>query len=403
MISTALDYSDEIKKELFENILSYWMKYSVDNENGGFFGYINVENQIEKKADKGCILNSRILWTFSAAYNSTGNKEYLRIAGHAYDFLKNCFWDREYSGLYWMVDYSGRPINTRKQVYNIAFGIYGLAEYYAACGDEESLEKAKLLFEAIETYAYDSVNKGYFEGLSRQWQQIDDLRLSEKDLNEKKSMNTHLHILEAYTNLYRYWKDKRLRIKLRELIEVSVEKIIDPDTYHFRLFFDECWNSRSGAVSYGHDIEGSWLLYEAAEVLGDGKVLEKVRNISVKMAQVVYEEAIDHEIGGLINEMDAVGHKDPYRAWWPQAEAMVGFLNAYELTEHESYFNASYEMWKYAEKYIIDKEKGEWYWRVSLDGKPDKSQPKVEPWKCPYHNGRACLEIIKRLDKYITK
>ncbi|MCX7711226.1 MAG: AGE family epimerase/isomerase [Clostridia bacterium] len=392
-------YYSEVQEELENDILAYWMKYAVDRENGGFFGFIASDNQINETADKGCILNSRILWTFSTAYKTTGNKEYLKIAEHAYEFLVKFFWDHEFSGLYWMVDYKGNPINTRKQIYNIAFGIYGLSEYFSATGDNTSLELAIKLFEEIEAKAYDKENKGYFEALTREWQPIDDLRLSDKDMNEKKSMNTHLHILEAYTNLLRVWESDKLRFKLKELIEITIDKIIDPERFQFKLFFDEFWNPKSGDISYGHDIEGSWLLFEAAEVLGNEELIKRSKQVAIEMAQKVFDDGIDREFGGLINEKNEHGHKDPYKAWWPQAEALVGFLNAYELTRKDYFLDASYDMWDFTKQYLIDKTHGEWYWRVSTDGKADCSMPKVEPWKCPYHNGRACVEIMSRLNK----
>jgi mannobiose 2-epimerase len=225
------------------------------------------------------------------------------------------------------------------------------------------------------------------------------MRLSPKDLNSKKSMNTHLHILEAYTNMYRVWKDRNFEAKFRELINVTIDHIISEDTYQFKLFFDEKWNSLVGTVSYGHDIEGSWLLYEAAEVLGDDELIKKAGHIAVKMAEKAYEDGMDREFGGLFNDKHEDGKIHDIKAWWPQAEAMAGFLNAYQLSGDEKFMEASYDMWRYIDKYFLDKAKGEWFNEVTRDGKVLEHMAKVDPWKCPYHNSRACFEVFERLEK----
>ncbi|MFN7250392.1 MAG: AGE family epimerase/isomerase [Anaerobacillus sp.] len=390
---------ESIEKELEENILPFWKDHTVDDENGGFYGYITHSKDIQKEADKGGILNSRILWTFSKAFNKYQNETYLEVATKAYEFLMTKIYDREHSGLYWMVDYKGEPKETRKHIYSQAFGIYGLTEYYIATKNEEALKLAITLYELIEKHAYDQVNKGYFEAYTREWQVEDDLRLSGKDMNSPKSMNTHLHILEAYTNLYRVWKNEAFKEKFLELIEVSIEKIVDNDTFQFKLFFDAEWNSLSNVVSYGHDIEGSWLLYEAAEVAGDQGLLAKVKSIAIKMAEKVLSEGMDTD-GSLLNESKDGVMIDTDKVWWIQAEAMVGFMNAYQLTLDEKYIEAVEKLWKFTNKYMIDHENGEWYWKLTRDRKVFSDMPKVEPWKCPYHNSRFCFEILERIDLF---
>jgi len=390
-------YRQRVEKELRENILPFWIKYMKDEENGGFYGKIENDLTIHRDAPKGLVFCSRILWTYSAAYRLFQNPEHLDMAQRAYRYLLDYFEDKEYGGMYWLLDYKGKPLVDKKQIYGNAFAIYGLGEFYKATGNEESLQKAIELYHLIEKYSYDPGNRGYFEACTREWRMTEDLRLSDKDMNEKKSMNTHLHILEAYTNLYRVWKDESLKHKLKEIIEVTVDHIIDPNTRHFILFFDEYWNPKSDLISYGHDIEGSWLLWEAAEVLGDEGLLKKVRGISEGMAYATYQEGLDQD-GGLMNEGGPTGLVDTDKHWWPQAEAAVGFLNAYQLTGDGAFFEASYRSWEFIEKYIIDREKGEWFWRVSKDGKPIQEEAKGDPWKGPYHNGRACMEIMARLD-----
>nr|WP_088103919.1 AGE family epimerase/isomerase [Halalkalibacter urbisdiaboli] len=385
----------KIETELKNNILPFWINHTVDEENGGFFGFVTNELDVNKQADKGCILNSRILWSYAKAYRTYGDPQYLKMATHAYSFLKDSFLDDEYDGVYWMVDYVGKPVEDRKHIYNQAFGIYGLSEYFMATSDKESLNLAIRLYKIIEKHAYDTENKGYLEAFTRDWKTDEDLRLSGKDLNTAKSMNTHLHILEAYTNLYRVWKDDGLKEKLDELIHLTLDHIIHPENDQFILFFNEQWESKSNVISYGHDIEGSWLLFEAAEVLGNKALLTKVREVAIKMAEKVLADGIDED-GSVMNELED-GHLDKDKIWWVQAEAMVGFYNAYQLTSKQDYLVAVNRLWDFTKEYIIDKEHGEWYWQRNADLSVPVSKGKVEPWKCPYHNARFCFELIERI------
>jgi mannobiose 2-epimerase len=394
-----LVFKKKVEDELLKDILPFWIKYDIDEEFGGFYGQITNELKINKKAPKGSVLCSRILWAYSAAYSKYQDSKYLEVAKRAYGYLLSKFWDEEYLGVYWMLDYKGNPIDTTKQIYSEAFAIYALTEYYKVTKEEEALNKAKEIYKVMQKYSYDSENKGYFEAYTREWKPKEDMHLSYKELNEKKSMNTHLHVLEAYTNLYRVWKDKEFENKFRELIDVTIKYIIDNDTWHFKLFFDEKWNSKMGTISYGHDIEGSWLLFEAAEVLQDKDVLERVKRVSINMAEASYKEAIDSN-GGLLNEKHEDGQIDRAKHWWPQAEAVIGYLNAYQLTGKEYFFKAAYEMWSYIEENIVDKKNGEWF-RMAMkeNDKLYKLLMKVDPWKCPYHNSRVCLEVMRRLVK----
>lgn len=392
----------EINRELKEDILNFWIDYAVDNKNGGFYNSITNNLSVDEYAEKGCILNSRILWTFSSAYRMFGDRKYVEIAQRAYRYMLEYFWDREHSGLYMMVDCKGNPTVSRKQVYNLAFAIYGLSEYYRASGVNESLKKAVELFNLIEKYCYDSKNGGYIEALTRDWMPMEDIRLSLKDANEKKSMNTHLHVLEAYTNLYRIWKDQTLKKRLKELLGVMLEKVIDSTNGHFILFFDEFYNPKSHTVSFGHDIEGSWLLCEAVEVLDDERLKGKVYQAALKMVEATITDGLDGEYGGLYNELEHGRLTDDTKVWWVQCEAMVGFLNAYRIGGGQLFINAVVNIWNFCKKYLIDGKYGEWYWKVDRDGKLSGDFLKVEPWKCPYHNGRACMELIVRLEEYIN-
>ena len=389
-------FKQEIKEEL-DNILRYWIIYAPDEINGGFVGRIDNENKVHDEAPKGSVLNARILWTFSAAYNATAKPEYLKMADKAYRYIMEFFIDKEYDGVYWSVDFKGVPLDTKKQVYAIAFVLYACCEYYKSNKNEAIKTTAIRLYQIIQQYSFDEVKGGYFEAFSRNWQPLEDLRLSDKDANEKKTMNTHLHILEAYTNLYRIWPSQELANHQRELVNDFLSYIISPETGHLDLFFDENWKVKGNIISYGHDIEASWLLLEAAEVLKDEDLISRCKVAAVTLANSAVK-GLDTD-GGLWYEYEPSEHLlVKQKHWWPQAEAMVGFLNAYQVSKDEKYLQNAFHSWQFIKQFILNKKNGEWFWGVNGDYSIMKGEDKVGIWKCPYHNSRACLEIIKRLE-----
>ncbi|MBN1934566.1 MAG: AGE family epimerase/isomerase [Anaerolineae bacterium] len=397
---------ERAETELCGNVLPFWLDHAVDRERGGFYGTISNDLVIDRDAPRGALLSSRILWTFSAAYRRYRRSEYLAMARHACDDLLAHFWDNEHGGLFWEIDAEGNVTKGRKQIYGQAFGIYALAEFFAASGEQAALDRAIDLFHLVEQYSYDPLYGGYLEACTRDWQLEEDMRLSDMDRNEKKSMNTHLHVMEAYTNLRRVWgRDKVARDEIardliahrhREMIDVMMTRIIDRETAHTILFFDQDWPPKSDEISYGHDIEASWLLVEAAEVDGDEALIREAKDLALRMAQAVYEQALDAD-GGLMYEAGPHGWVDDSKEWWPQAEAVVGFLNAYQLSAQAHFLDAALASWAFIERYLIDRQHGEWFRGVHRDGTLKKDEFKVSFWKCPYHNGRACMEIAERL------
>ena len=382
------------KNELENNILAFWIDKMQDTEHGGFYGQIDGNNTLHPEANKGAILNARILWTFSSAYRILKKKEYLDMAQRAFDYITAYFLDREYGGVYWELDYKGNPVSTKKQTYVQGFMLYGFSEFYRATGNKQALELAKEFFYLIEK-CHDSELGGYLEAYTQDWKPIEDMRLSDKDANEKKTMNTHLHVLEPYTNLCRVWDNEQLKAAQKRLIGIFTERILDKKTNHLNLFFDEEWNVKSTAISYGHDIEASWLLFEAADVLGDRDLLAEIKNISLDIADAA-SEGLQAE-GSMIYEKDG-NHIDGDRHWWVQAESVVGYMYAYKNSKDIAYKEKASRIWNYIRNQIVDQENGEWYWSRKEDGTINQKDDKAGFWKCPYHNGRMCMEMIEHFD-----
>jgi len=389
-------YAGRIETELTQNILPFWIRHTVDKKRGAFVGAMTNDLVIYPSAERGALLTARILWTYSAAYRHYRDTSYLEIAKLAYADLINHFWDQEFGGLLWSIDANGTPLKDRKQVYGQAFGIYALTEYHLATGLAEPLHQANTIFDLIEKHARDPQSGGYFEAFSREWKPIEDMRLSAIDLNEPKSQNTHLHVMEAYSNLLRVRPDATVRQSQSELIDVMLNRILCEESSHLKLFFARDWTSKSDRISYGHDIEAGWLLLEAARALGDTALTARLTPLMLKIADATLTEGVDDD-GALFNEGCPTGITNSNKEWWPQAEAVVGFIEAYQLYGNERHLKAAFRCWDFIENRLVDKKHGEWFRGITRDGTLLPDELKVSFWKCPYHNGRACMEAASRL------
>lgn len=395
----------EMQDVLENNILRFWLDQMQDTEHGGFYGQMTGRGQLVKTADKGAILSARILWSFSAAYRVLHKPEYLDAATRMKDYILEHFYDKEYGGTYWSTDYLGQAKDTKKQFYAIGFMIYGLSEYARATGDREALDYAIQLYECIEEHAFDPQWGGYIEACTREWGTIADMRLSDLDANYPKSQNTHLHIIEPYTNLLRCLKELHvaessifnLQSSIFNLINIFTDRILNPETHHLDLFFEMDWTRGAGRLeSYGHDIECSWLMHEAALVLGDKKIIEKVEPVVLAVAKAS-EKGLQPD-GSMIHEANLdTGYVDDDLHWWVQAENVVGWLNIYQHFGDEKALQRAVAGWEYIKRNLIDYEHGEWFWSRRKDGTLNLDDDHAGFWKCPYHNSRMCLETIERM------
>jgi mannobiose 2-epimerase len=387
----------ELNSEMKERILPFWMNYVFEESTFSFHGQILSDTTIIKESPRGAVLNARILWTFSAAYHQTGEALYLEYANKAFEYFTKHFIDKEHGGVYWSIAPGGEVLNNRKQIYAQAFAIYALSQYYLASGEQDAIMLASDLYYIVEEFAFDKLKNGYIEALSCEWKALDDLRLSEKDANEPKSMNTHLHLLEAYTKLYEVWKDDDLGNSLLNLINIHFDHILSQANGHFNLFFDVNWGQKSELYSFGHDIEGAWLITEAARTLGNSAVIEKAEQFAVKMAEITLTEGIATD-GSLYYEGLNGSVTDSNRHWWTQAEGIIGFINAWEISRNDKFLKAAYRIWGFI-KWHMQHPSGEWWWMVNEYYEPDRSLDLAGEWKCPYHNIRCCIEVIKRVEK----
>ena len=435
-------FYQSVKDELFENILPYWEKYSRDKRPGfeGFFGRIDNDNNLNAAVERSIVMTSRFLWTYSAVARLTKEQKYLEMADFAYMVVLQKYLDKKHGGVYWSVMPDGKPKVSKKQIYGEAFCCYGLSEYAAAVKElredlggeslplatalgasatpsngedpvtplvrsEEAMNHALDIYNLLEEHAHDSQEGGYIEACAIDWKATDDMILSPKDMNCPKSMNTNLHVMEAYTNLYRtlpvvFSDSKSIRAEvadsLKDLVEVTVDYIFQPNA-HLGMFFDMHWKLLDDEISYGHDIEASWLLWEAACELDDQELKDKIHDTVIRVAQVSLDEGFDHKSGCLENFLKDGGKvRDRRRVWWNQAEAINGYYNAWEMTGDKKYSDACLLVWQWIKEHQVDKEGGDWWSELDENGNPILSEAKGGNWKTSYHNGRTCMEVLRR-------
>ncbi|MBN1403882.1 MAG: AGE family epimerase/isomerase [Opitutales bacterium] len=397
-IPQPADFAASAVNELHNVILSFWLERCIDNERGGFYGEVSPEGVPVPTAEKGAVLNARILWTFSAAARLYPDKvDYRAAADRAYDYFTKHFVDKEFGGTFWSVDCDGNMLDGKKQTYAQGFSMYGLAEYYALTGNKAALDLAMEIFDLVENKAFEPTHGGYWEARARDWQPMADIRLSARDMNVPKSFNTSLHVLEAYMRLMEVAPCEKVRKALEGTVRIHTDHIYNPRTGHLELFFDVDWKSLSTVVSYGHDIEAVWLIDRAARLCGDAELIATVEKMNIHVADVTLAEGIDADGGIYYEGYPDKGTIDRDRHWWPQVEAALGFLCVWKQTGEEKYYNAAWDTWNYGVSNLRNREIGEWYFRVSNEGEPYREIPMASFWKCPYHGGRACMEIAGRL------
>lgn len=395
-MTPTIDFKQEMLHELEGNILAFWRDKMTDQVHGGFLGRIDGNGVAHPEAEKGAMLNACILWAFSAAYRVTRTQEWFSTATRAKDYFVSHFIDKECGGVYWSLNPDGTPKDTKKQTQAIGFAIYGLSEYTRATGDQDTLALALSLYHDIEDHAYDPENNGYIEALTRDWKPIGDMPLSDKDENASRTMNTHLHIIESYTNLLRCLNEQdddndELRASVVNLLHIFTDIIINRQTGHLDLFFNDRWEGKRNVESFGHDIEAAWLLHEAALVLGDVDIDDVVRRVA-KAA----DEGVQPDGSMVYEHWKDTGRTDTQRQWWTLCENVIGHLDLYQYYGDRDALGVALSCWNFIKRRIVDHEQGEWLWSVDAEGHPNRKDDKAGFWKCPYHNSRLCLEVLER-------
>ncbi|MBR3406247.1 MAG: AGE family epimerase/isomerase [Bacteroidales bacterium] len=382
-------FLEEVRENLTSNILPYWLK--LKDPRGGFYGEVSADGTVQYDAPRGVILNARLIWSFAAAYAALKDTQYLVAAVHARDWFLDHFCDHKYGGVYWSVSAEGERLDDKKQLYAQGFAIYGLSELYKVTKDDEALKNAVNLYKVVETFFADAANGGYIEALARDFSPLEDMSLSAHDINADKTMNSHLHILEAYANLYQVWPDEGLKSRVEALLEIIGTRVMAPSG-HLQLYFRRDWSVLPGGLSYGHDIETSWLALECAFALRDADVVTRVRPWALRMGLAGNEGLLPD--GSMRYEQLPDGSFDDSRQWWVQAETVVGNLWLWKYHSDDDALERALACWYYIQKHLVDPHAGEWWWAVLPDGSLDLSQPKAGFWKCPYHNTRMCLQVL---------
>jgi len=390
--------SDQLMKDVTDvlehNILPFWER--LKDPDGGFFGRVAGDGTLVEDAPRGAVLNARILWAYSALYRRFRRKEHLILAVHAKDYFISRFLDHKYGGVYWSVDSRGKRLVDKAQLYAQAFGIYALAEFYAATGDDEALKAAVNIYHIVERHFADPVNGGYIEALGRDFRPLEDMRLSERDVNCAKTMNSHLHLLEGYATLYRIWPEPGLRDCIANLLDILETRMTDPSTGHLRMYFERDWAVVPGEVSFGHDIEASWLAMDCAMAVRDFRTAERARGLSRRLYAAGLEGL--QRDGSLIYQVKPDGTVVDDRHWWVQAESVIGNLRAWKYMSVPEGFERAQRAWDYISERLVDRDGGEWWWYCDAEGEPGLLADKAGEWKCPYHDVRMCLQVLGIFD-----
>ena len=387
------------ESELFDNILPFWVETAPDRTRGGFHGWISNDNSVDEKAPKGLVMHARLLWAFSAVLRFRDRREYREAADRALSFLMERLADPVHGGFWWRTDAAGKPTYRTKGVHGQALALYGLCEALGRpggiSGRDRIIREADRQFELLECHARDSAGGGYREVLTEDWKPHPDGRLSSADIPCFNSMNTNLHVLEAYGSYCRVRRSPEAEEALGSLLRWFISSIYDPKRRHLTLYLDRHGRTMKDVDSYGHDIEAAWLLREGVRVLGDGDLEAEMEPVLAALADSVCSDGFSDDSGGLDYERDGA-HRNTDRHWWVQAEALVGFRDRWEVDGEGKWLEAARRTWRYIEDSISDKRNGEWLWGRTADGKTLEKE-KGGLWKTPYHNGRACMELMERI------
>jgi len=408
--ATYLKLASQVDNALHADILDAWFPRSIDKEHGGFHTHFARDWKWLPGDGKGSVIQGRMTWVASQVVlrEPQLKAQYLPYVQQGVSFLENTMWDKKYGGFYWKLDDNGqvsKGFTDEKHLYGVGFGIYGLAAAYKATGDEKALDLAKEAFHWMDAHAHDSVHGGYFELLDREGKPVvpnvpdGQVQIDEIGPIGYKSMNTHIHLMEAFTELYQVWPDPTLRARLEEMLGIVRDKIcVQPGAMN--LFFTNEWQPIPGEDSYGHDVETAYLITETDEVLHH-KASEKTE----RMAKMLVDHALaygwDTQNGGFFQEGPTFGPPvSRLKEWWVQVEGLNALLMMHERygKQNPIYFQRFLQQWSFIKNHTIDQEYHGLYNLTKPDGTPI-TQAKGSVWKGGYHDGRAFWNVRARLQK----
>lgn len=414
----AETYVPKLRHNLEEYVIDFWYPRSIDDEHGGFILSYDDEGAFAGNDAKMIVTQARMTWFFARLTRTdVVDGDYTDAADHGFAFLRDAMWDDDHGGFYWEVDRRGTVRKPRKHLYGQAFGLYALAEYYRVTGNEQALDLAGDLFEVIDDVAKDHQNGGYHEYFEPDWEQVTEgttyLATIEPDWSPKESgesvldptlklMNTHLHLLEAFTTYYRVTGDETVRERLHELLTILTNTVVRKDRPACTDKYDPDWTPKLDdadfrVVSYGHDVENVWLTMEASEAL----------DVPTRLFADLYDGLFDYSLeygyddqnGGFYFFGPLGEHAtNRIKAWWVQAEAMTSALRMYEATGEDVYRNVFEETYDFIEQYHVDETHGEWH--SGVDETLEPVGRKGAEYKGAYHDGRALIECIETLERH---